>query len=249
MNDEKTNGSLLGDLTFTQVVAGAAASAASFALAKQTGILGSVIGAAIGSVAATIAGQVFTSMLDRSVEGIRSIETQGDSTVQLQPQHAEQAQAPKHRTLKRAAIALALTAAAGLAAVWVYSVGVDIFTEGQGIGTQAPVIEYVMAPQDYASAPEETTEDEAASAEESQPAETEAETTTGTEGTAPADGTETLPSETDAAATEGATPTDSSSPATPTAPVSSTDTAAAVPVTATTSETSSSAREGASAQG
>lgn len=243
MDNEKTTGSLLGDLTFTQVVAGAAASAASFALAKQTGILGSVIGAAVGSIAATIAGQIFTSMIDRSVEGIRSIEAphQDDGSTQAQPQHAVQAQAPKRHVLKHALIALAVAAAAGLAAVWVYSVGVDIFTEGKGIGTQAPVIEYVMAPQDYATPSEtEAVEEEEQAAEEAQTAEAGTTDTAETTGELPAETETTTPEETPAA--------EPTTPETPSTPVTPGDTASRIPLE-TETPLSTPITEGTSSQG
>lgn len=244
MDNEKTNGSLLGDLTFTQVAAGAAASAASFALAKQTGILGSVIGAAVGSIAATIAGQIFTSMIDRSVEGIRSIESshQSDDPAQLQPQHAVQAQTPRRgRTVKHALIALAVAAAAGLAAVWVYSVGVDIFTEGKGIGTQAPVIEYVMAPQDYATPSEtEAVEEEEKAADEAQTAEAGTTDTAETTGELPAETETTTPEETPAA--------EPTTPETPSTPVTPDDTASRIPLE-TETPLSTPITEGTSSQG
>ncbi|MCR4869850.1 MAG: hypothetical protein K5859_00965 [Atopobiaceae bacterium] len=142
MEKDIKQGSIFGDLTITQIIAGAAASAASFALAKQTGILGSVIGAAVGSVAATIAGAVFTSMINRSVEGIRGIETADDRATQGAA-HLGAAPRPARRTHKHALIALAIAMVAGFAAVWVYAAGVDIFTGGHGIGTQAPVVEYI----------------------------------------------------------------------------------------------------------
>jgi hypothetical protein len=154
MEQETTQRSLLGDLSLTQIIAGAAASATSFALAKQTGILGSVIGAAVGSIAATIAGAVFTNMINRSVEGIRGFDAADDYATQSSVQPGS-AMRPTRRSHKHALIALAIAMVAGLAAVWVYATGVDIFTAGRGIGTQAPVIEYVMAPQDYQTAPEE----------------------------------------------------------------------------------------------
>ena len=157
MDSEATNRSLLGDLTLTQVIAGAAASAASFALAKQTGILGSVIGAAVGSVAATIAGQVFTSMLDRSVESIRATTVPYDRMVPVQTVKR------KKRSHKPALAALAIAALVGIAAVGVYAVGVDFITAGKGIGTQAPIIEYVMVPAE--PEPEASEEDEAAAEE------------------------------------------------------------------------------------
>ena len=154
MEKDIKQGSIFGDLTITQIIAGAAASATSFALAKQTGILGSVIGAAVGSIAATIAGAVFTNMINRSVEGIRGFDAADDYATQKTVQPGS-AMRPTRRPHKHALIALAIAMVAGLAAVWVYAAGVDIFTAGRGIGTQAPVIEYVMAPQDYQTAPEE----------------------------------------------------------------------------------------------
>ncbi len=159
MEKDIKQGSVFGDLTITQIIAGAAASATSFALAKQTGILGSVIGAAVGSVAATIAGAVFTSMINRSVEGIRGYDAADDRAIQgaVQLGHAPQ---PARRSHKHALIALAIATVAGFAAVWVYAAGVDIFTAGRGIGVQAPVIEYVSGtytePEEDAAPTDET---------------------------------------------------------------------------------------------
>ena len=142
MEKDIRQGSIFGDLTITQIIAGAAASATSFALATQTGILGSVIGAAVGAVAATIAGAVFTSMINRSVEGIRGYDAADDRAIQGAVQLGSAPQ-PACRSHKHALIALAIAMVAGFAAVWVYAAGVDIFTAGRGIGVQAPVIEYV----------------------------------------------------------------------------------------------------------
>ncbi|MBQ3338990.1 MAG: hypothetical protein IJG82_05260 [Atopobiaceae bacterium] len=159
MEKDVRQGSIFGDLTITQIIAGAAASATSFALAKQTGILGSVIGAAVGSVAATIAGALFTSMINRSVEGIRGVEAADGSATQGTVQLGSAPQ-PTRRSHKHALIALAIAMVAGLAAVWVYAAGVDIFTAGRGIGTQAPVVEYISGTYTEPEQDEEAVADE-----------------------------------------------------------------------------------------
>lgn len=148
METEKSRGSLFGDLTMTQVAAGALAAATSFALSHRIGVAGSMIGAAVGSVAASIAGQLYKSMISHSVEGIRSIDTRKD--------------AAPGRAHGPALSAAAATLLVGVVAVGIYASGVTAATDGQGIGTQAPVIDYVMG----ASAAQPETEGEAAPEDE-----------------------------------------------------------------------------------
>jgi len=156
MEQEATRRSLLGDLSLTQVIVGAMAAATSFAFSQRIGVLGSVIGAAIGSVAASITSQIYRSIIDRSIEGFRGVDQHG--TVQ---RHARPSRMPY------AAAALALLV--GIGALGVYMTGVDLFTGGAGIGTQAPIVEYIYVPAEEPAPeekPEATVEEDAAAATE-----------------------------------------------------------------------------------
>ena len=169
MEQEATRRSLLGDLSLTQVIVGAMAAATSFAFSQRIGVLGSVIGAAIGSVAASIASQIYRSIIDRSLESIRGVD-QGNAM----RKHGRPSRMPY------AAAALALLV--GLGTLGVYMTGVDLFTGGAGIGTQAPIVEYIYVPAEEPAPeeePEATVEEDAAaateqgSAEQSEAAETD----------------------------------------------------------------------------
>ncbi|RVU98672.1 hypothetical protein EII22_02390 [Coriobacteriales bacterium OH1046] len=165
METEKNRESLFGDLTITQVAAGALAAATSFALSHRIGIAGSVIGAAVGSVAASVAGQLYKSMISHSVEGIRGIDTRKD--------------AAPGRSRGPVLGAVAATLLVGVIAVGIYASGVTAATGGQGIGTQATVIEYVTGvpaeqPEAEGAAPlEDGAAADEADAEQTKPAEPE----------------------------------------------------------------------------
>lgn len=156
MEQKATRRSLLGDLSLTQVIVGAMAAATSFAFSQRIGVLGSVIGAAIGSVAASITSQIYRSIIDRSIEGFRGVDQHG--TVQ---RHAR----PSRMHYAAAALALLV----GIGALGVYMTGVDLFTGGAGIGTQAPIVEYIYVPAEEPAPeekPEATVEEDTAAATE-----------------------------------------------------------------------------------
>ncbi len=69
----KRIGNLFGDLTFSQVAAGALAAVTSMLLASSVGIAGSLIGAAVGSVVATVSSQVYRRFLNASAEKLHGV--------------------------------------------------------------------------------------------------------------------------------------------------------------------------------
>lgn len=76
---EKGKG-LLGDLTVSQVAAGALAAVTSMLMSAQIGIAGSVIGAAVGSVVSTVASQLYKRFLQSSAEHLKSAAAGGLSS-------------------------------------------------------------------------------------------------------------------------------------------------------------------------
>lgn len=168
METEKNKEPLFGDLTIAQVAAGALAAATSFALSHKIGVAGSMIGAVVGSVAARVAGQLYTSVISRSLEGIHSIDTHKDAEPNATRRHA-----------LGAAVAALLV---GVIAVGVYASGVTAATDGQGIGTQATVIEYVTgAPAEQAETDDAATLEDGADTDAADAAPTEVDETSATD--------------------------------------------------------------------
>lgn len=69
---------LFEDLSFAQVVAGAAAAATSVVLASKIGIAGSVIGAAVSSVVTVVSSQVYRHFITTGAEKLKGVYTGGD---------------------------------------------------------------------------------------------------------------------------------------------------------------------------
>lgn len=69
---------LFEDLSFAQVVAGAAAAATSVVLASKIGIAGSVIGAAVSSVVTVVSSQVYRHFITTGAEKLKGAYTGGD---------------------------------------------------------------------------------------------------------------------------------------------------------------------------
>ena len=69
---------LFEDLSFAQVVAGAAAAATSVVLASKIGIAGSVIGAAVSSVVTVVSSQIYRHFITTGAEKLKGAYTGGD---------------------------------------------------------------------------------------------------------------------------------------------------------------------------
>ena len=69
---------LFEDLSFAQVVAGAAAAATSVVLASKIGIAGSVIGAAVSSVVTVVSSQIYRHFITTGAEKLKGAYTVGD---------------------------------------------------------------------------------------------------------------------------------------------------------------------------
>ena len=76
---------LFEDLSFAQVVAGAAAAATSVVLASKIGIAGSVIGAAVSSVVTVVSSQVYRHFLTAGAEKLKGAYTGSDVRAGDQP--------------------------------------------------------------------------------------------------------------------------------------------------------------------
>lgn len=76
----KKRESLFGDLTFSQVAAGALAAVTSMFLASSVGIAGSLIGAAVGSVVATVSSQMYRRFLNASAEKLHVTASRQDES-------------------------------------------------------------------------------------------------------------------------------------------------------------------------
>ena len=72
--EKEKKGSLFGDLSVAQLIAGALAAATSMLLASQIGIAGSVIGVAVGSIVSAVASQLYKRFLTASAEKIRVLQ-------------------------------------------------------------------------------------------------------------------------------------------------------------------------------
>ena len=147
----------LGDLTLTQVAASALAAVTSLAFSRHIGIAGSLIGAAVGSVSASVAGALYRSALDTSVEKIHEVAHRGEETVETRAAAQRKLDSIRSlaRRVTRAAVTLAVALLVGFLAVNAFAYGVERLTDGQGIGPREPIIEYVTqqaAPADEAGA-------------------------------------------------------------------------------------------------
>lgn len=145
----------LGDLTLTQVAASALAAVTSLAFSRHIGIAGSLIGAAVGSVSASVAGALYRSALDTSVEKIHEVAHRGEETVETRAAAQRKLDSIRSlaRRVTRAAVTLAVALLVGFLAVNAFAYGVERLTDGQGIGPREPIIEYVTqqaAPADEA---------------------------------------------------------------------------------------------------
>ena len=136
---------ILGDLSFAQVIATAMAGAASFALSNQIGVAGSLIGAAIGTVVTVVCSQVFKQIIKKSAHKLESLVQHGgeeqcaDKTGILFLSKANKLQ-------RRWQIAVCLIAC-GICSVFLYAAIVNVATNGEGIGTK-PEADYALAEQE-----------------------------------------------------------------------------------------------------
>ena len=160
-NEQRAEG-ILGDFSFSQVIATGLAAATSFALSAQIGIAGSIIGAVLGAVASSAATQVYRSILSASAEKIRALGTDGsagvadvtreigsisgrarveelaDSGTPIAPQEVIDAAREHTQARLRRRVAI-IAAAAGIAVVLVFALAVNMATDGEGIGRTAVV--------------------------------------------------------------------------------------------------------------
>ena len=125
------NESILGDLSFAQVIATALAGATSFALADRIGVAGSLIGAAIGTVVTVVGSQIFKQIINKSADKLESFVRQDGAE-----REEELFLSKANRLQRKWQVAVCLIACA-ICSVFIYAAIVNFATNGKGIGTSS----------------------------------------------------------------------------------------------------------------
>ena len=178
---------LFDDLSFAQVIAGAAAAATSVVLASKIGFAGSVIGAAVSSVVTVVSSQIYRHFITASAEKLKSAHTKASDAraggretawpatgadepiayageasypgARLAPERLRaRAKAERAATQRKV---IGFSAVAAVVAVALCAAIILATTAGEGLGTKpAPLFTAPAAPQDEPAADEPSAEEQ-----------------------------------------------------------------------------------------